>query len=78
MDKNARRINLEVVGVVENLIELEYPISLLPKQKEAFDSTKRCRYTTYSGAVGAGKTMFAAHVAIEICLNYPGVKGFLG
>jgi PBSX family phage terminase large subunit len=67
-----------VVGVVENLIELEYPISLLPKQMDAFESTKCYRYTTYSGAVGAGKTMFAAHVAIEACLNYPGTKGFLG
>ena len=45
---------------------------------EAFDSTKRFRYSVYSGAVGAGKTMFAAHVAIEACLNNPGSKGFLG
>jgi len=64
--------------VVESLIELEYPIALLPKQMDAFESTKLYRYTTYSGAVGAGKTMFAAHVAIEACLNYPGTKGFLG
>ena len=67
-----------MVGVAETNIELEYPIALLPKQMEAFESTKRYRYSVYSGAVGAGKTMFAAHVAIEACLNYPGVKGFLG
>jgi len=67
-----------VVGVVENFIELEYPIALLPKQMEAFQSTKKFRFTVYSGAVGAGKTMFAAHVAIEACLNNPGAKGFMG
>ena len=31
---------------------LEYPIALLPKQYEAFESTRKCRYTVYSGAVG--------------------------
>ena len=73
-----RQVLSKAVGVVENFTELEYPIALLPKQMEAFNSTKRCRYSVYSGAVGAGKTMFAAHVAIEACLNNPGTKGFLG
>jgi len=31
---------------------LEYPIAMLPKQMDAFNSTKKCRYTVYSGAVG--------------------------
>ncbi len=59
-------------------INLKYPIALLPKQMDAFNATKKIRYTVYSGAVGAGKTMFAAHVAIEACVNNPGTKGFLG
>ena len=45
---------------------------------EAFNATKNHHYTVYSGAVGAGKTLFAAHVAIEACVNNPGSKGFLG
>ena len=63
---------------LEQFTQLEYPIELLPKQMEAFTSTKKFRFTVYSGAVGAGKTMFAAHVAIEACVNNPGAKGFMG
>lgn len=66
------------VWLANTNIELKYPIAFLPKQYNAFVSTKRNRFTVYSGAVGAGKTMFAAHVAIEACVNNPGTKGFLG
>ena len=67
-----------VVWMAITNLEFEYPIALLPKQMAAFELTKAVRYTLYSGAVGAGKTLLAAHVAIEACLNYPNAKGFLG
>lgn len=52
--------------------------SFLPKQIETLESVKKNKFTLYSGAVGAGKTLLLAHAAIEACINNPGCKGMLG
>jgi len=52
--------------------------SFLPKQIETLNSIKKYKFTLYSGAVGAGKTLLLAHAAIEACVNNPGCKGMLG
>jgi len=39
---------------------------------------KKKRYILYSGAVRAGKTLLAAHVAIRTCLENPKCTGFIG
>jgi len=50
----------------------------LPQQLEIMDAVKKSRYVLYSGAVRAGKTLLAAHVAIRTCLENPGAQGFIG
>ena len=60
----------------QNLV-LEPKWSFLPKQLETLNSIKENKFTLYSGAVGAGKTILLAHAAIEACLNNPGCKGML-
>ena len=59
-------------------VELEPQWSFLPKQLETLQSVKDYKFTLYSGAVGAGKTLLLAHAAIEACVNNPGCKGMLG
>ena len=41
-------------------------------------AVKKRRYVLYSGAVRAGKTLLAAHIAIRTCIENPGCKGFIG
>ena len=42
------------------------------------EAVKRKRYVLYSGAVRAGKTLLAAHIAITTCIEHPGCRGFMG
>lgn len=58
-------------------INLEPTWTFLPKQIETLESVKKNKFTLYSGAVGAGKTLLLAHASIEACLNNPGCKGML-
>ena len=62
---------------ITNVI-LEPSWSFLPKQIETLESVKKYKFTLYSGAVGAGKTLLLVHAAIEACINNPGCKGMLG
>jgi len=41
-------------------------------------AVKKKRYVLYSGAVRAGKTLLAAHIAIRTCIENPGCQGFIG
>jgi len=50
----------------------------LSQQLEIMRIVKEKRYVLYSGAVRAGKTLLAAHVAIRICIENPGCQGFIG
>jgi len=57
---------------------VEIDREFLPQQLETLQAVKKKRYVLYSGAVRAGKTLLAAHVAIRTCLEYPGAQGFIG
>jgi phage terminase large subunit len=61
------------INIIDN-IERRF----LPQQLEIFEATKKFRYILYSGAVRAGKTLLAAHVAIITCIKNPGCQGFIG
>ena len=50
----------------------------LPKQIETMEAVKKYRYVLYSGAVRAGKTLIADHIAIQTCIENPGCQGFIG
>jgi phage terminase large subunit len=50
----------------------------LPKQIETLLAIMKYRYILYSGAVRAGKTLLAAHIAIRACMDNPGVVGMMG
>jgi PBSX family phage terminase large subunit len=67
-----------MVGNIITNIELEPMWSFLPKQVETLQSITKFKFTLYSGAVGAGKTLLLAHAAIDACINNPGCKGMLG
>ena len=56
-----------------NQIQIPYPREFLPKQKEVLDALNKHkkRYLLYSGAFGAGKTLFTSHVIIQECIKYP-------
>jgi len=41
-------------------------------------AVKKRRYVLYSGAVRAGKTLLAAHIAIQTCIENPRCIGMLG
>jgi len=41
-------------------------------------AVKKNRYVLYSGAVRAGKTLLAAHIAIRTCIENPNCQGFIG
>jgi PBSX family phage terminase large subunit len=60
------------------IFTLPSPISFLPKQQLALDSIKKHKFTVYSGAVAAGKTLLLAHAAIRTCINTPNVVGIIG
>lgn len=50
----------------------------LAQQLLTMRMVKKKRYVLYSGAVRAGKTLLAAHVAIRTCIENPGCQGFVG
>lgn len=68
---------MDTTGMGGKNITLQPRWSFLPKQIETLESIKKTKFTLYSGAVGAGKTLLLAHAAIDACLNYPGCKGML-
>lgn len=68
---------METTGTGGQNITLTPRWSFLPKQIETLESVKKTKFTLYSGAVGAGKTLLLAHAAIDACLNNPGCKGML-
>lgn len=68
---------METSGMGGQNLTLEPTWSFLPKQLETLESVKNTKFTLYSGAVGAGKTLLLAHAAIDACLNNPGCKGML-
>lgn len=61
------------INIIDN-IKREF----LPQQLEIMEIVKSKRYVLYSGAVRAGKTLLAAHVAITTCIENPGCSGFIG
>jgi len=65
------------VGNITNIIA-ELDREFLPQQLETMRAVKKFRYILYSGAVRAGKTLLAAHVAIRTCIENPGCQGFIG
>ncbi len=68
---------METAGTGGQDITLNPTWVFLPKQVETLESVKKNKFTLYSGAVGAGKTLLLAHAAINACLNNPGCKGAL-
>lgn len=61
------------INIIDN-IKREF----LPEQLEVFEAVRRKRFVLYSGAVRAGKTLLAAHIAITTCIENPGCQGFIG
>ena len=61
------------INIIDN-IKREF----LPEQLKVFRAVKNKRYILYSGAVRAGKTLLAAHIAITTCIENPGCQGFIG
>lgn len=64
-------------GQISNII-VDIDREFLPQQLETMRAVKSKRYVLYSGAVRAGKTLLAAHVAIRTCIEHPGASGFIG
>lgn len=61
------------INIIDNIKR-----QFLPKQLETLRAILKYRYVLYSGAVRAGKTLLAAHIAIITCIDNPGCQGFIG
>jgi len=62
-----------IINIIDNIKR-----KFLPKQLETLRAVWKYRYVLYSGAVRAGKTLLAAHIAIVTCIENPGCQGFVG
>jgi len=60
---------------MSNIKTFPIPRDFLPKQKEVLEAVKNYKYTLYSGAFGAGKTLLMCNVAIQTCINSSNVLG---
>ena len=60
---------------MSNIKQFPIPRDFLPKQKEVLEAVKNSKYTLYSGAFGAGKTLLMCNVAIQTCINNSNVLG---
>ena len=65
-------------NITQQTIYLEPNWAFLPKQLEVMEAVKTNEFVLYSGAVGAGKTLLLAHMAIKMCVNNAGCKGIIG